>query len=144
MEHISRLFNCALCLTQCVICSSCDHGNIYCSSNCARSARQKSCKESNKRYQQSKKGRMNNALRQQRFRERVKNKVTDQGSQITPQDALLVSVENRAEKSIDRQEKNRMKCCCCQMTVSDWVRYGFLQQTARANTLHSLSGHRPP
>lgn len=73
----------------------------------------KSCKESNKRYQNSKKGRINNALRQQRFRERLRNNVTDHGSQVTHQDALLLPVKNRSEKWVDRQEKGRMKCCCC-------------------------------
>lgn len=144
MKHATRLFNCTLCLSQCVICSSCDHGNIYCSPDCARSARQKSCKESNKRYQKSKKGRINNALRQQRFRERLRNNVTDHGSQVTHQDALLLPVKNRSEKWVDRHEKGRMKCCCCQNPVSDWVRYGFLQQTARAKTQHSSSYYRPP
>ena len=73
MKHSSRLFSCSFCLQQVVICSHCDRGNIYCSPKCAINARKQYCKESNKRYQQTTKGKFNNALRQKRFRARQKN-----------------------------------------------------------------------
>ena len=77
MEPSSRLFYCALCYTQCVICSPCDYGQIYCSPDCSKSARQKSCNEAEKRYQQTPKGKLNHKLRQQRYRERQSKIMTE-------------------------------------------------------------------
>jgi hypothetical protein len=39
MDTDARLFNCARCHRQVVICSRCDRGNLYCGSQCAQSAR---------------------------------------------------------------------------------------------------------
>ncbi|MFZ3119313.1 MAG: hypothetical protein WA159_13445 [Variovorax sp.] len=39
METTSRLFNCAGCRRQCLICSACDRGQRYCGSACAQTAR---------------------------------------------------------------------------------------------------------
>ena len=83
MELSSRLFNCALCHIQCVICSPCDNGQIYCSPDCSRSARKKSCNEGEKRYQQTPKGKLNHALRQKRYRERECKIVTDHTCQTS-------------------------------------------------------------
>ncbi len=144
MEPISRLYYCALCHVQCTICSSCDHGQIYCGLDCAHSARQKSCKEAEQRYQQTHKGKMNHALRQRRYLARLKIKVTDQGYQSTPQDDLLASVEKETIKAVIKHIKEPFECCCCHKPVSSWVRYDFLQQTARSNSPVSLHCDRPP
>ena len=144
MEPLSRLFSCALCLAQCVICSSCDRGQIYCGPDCACSARKKSCKEAEQRYQRTFRGKMNHALRQRRYRTRLHDKVTDRGSQVVSPHALLVSVEKRAVKLVNRHENGQLKCCCCQEPLSNWLRAGFLQQTTRANTPTLLLFARPP
>lgn len=144
MEPISRLFICALCLAQCVICSPCDHGQIYCGPVCSHSSRQKSCKEAEQRYQKTLRGKMKHALRQRRYRARLREKVTDQGSKPAHQHALLISVEKRAEKAVDGHESGRLKCCCCQAILSNWLRTGFLQQSMRANTPTFLLYARPP
>jgi len=39
MQSSARLFNCARCRRQVVICSHCDRGNIYCSKRCSQTAR---------------------------------------------------------------------------------------------------------
>ena len=39
MEHAPRLFQCALCHTQSIVCSKCDRGQIYCGTGCAIFAR---------------------------------------------------------------------------------------------------------
>lgn len=77
MKHSLRLYSCTFCHTQVLICSNCDRGQIYCASTCALTARKKSCKQANRRYQKTFKGKMNNALRQRRFRQRSKKIVTD-------------------------------------------------------------------
>jgi hypothetical protein len=127
MEHTSRLFSCALCHAQTIVCSVCDRGQIYCGSVCSNAARQKSCKEASHRYQKTFKGKMNNALRQKRYRERLREKVTHHGSkQITP-DGLLQLVKSRPQKPAVIQNFEAMKCCFCQVAVPFWIRHGFLR-----------------
>lgn len=127
MKHTPRLFSCALCLLQTVICSHCDRGQIYCSPECSQAARQKSCREAEKRYQNTLNGKMKHALRQRRYRERLRKIVTDHGSQSTPQDALLHSVENKTTKMKINHEAKTMRCSFCQNAVSFWLRRGFLR-----------------
>ena len=88
MEQSTRLFNCAHCKCQVIICSRCDRGNIYCK-QCRLSARKKSLLAAAKKYQNSYKGKLNNAKRQQAYRQRQQKKVTDHGSNGLPYNALL-------------------------------------------------------
>ncbi len=75
----ARLYHCARCHRQVWICSSCDRGNRYCRNDCPQIARQQSQRQASQKYRSSRKGRLANAERQRRFRQR-KNKVTHQGS----------------------------------------------------------------
>ncbi len=70
MTRSARLYLCALCRRQVSICSHCDHGNIYCGKPCSDTARDERQKLSARRYQRSRKGRLSNANRQRRFREK--------------------------------------------------------------------------
>ena len=126
MKPTSRLFSCLLCFSQTVICSTCDRGQLYCSNACSAFARQQSCKRAGIRYQQTFKGKMNHALRQRRYRERLKQKVTHQGSITSTEDGLLLPVENKPEQSIEKQYDGPIKCSFCQNTVPLWLRSGFL------------------
>ena len=74
-----RSYQCALCHSQVHICRRCDRGNIYCPT-CAPLARRASIGRAKKRYRQSRRGRFHHAKRQQRYRARKINKVTDHGS----------------------------------------------------------------
>lgn len=143
MKHSSRLFYCSSCLQQVVICSHCDRGNIYCSPKCALITRQKYCKASNKRYQQTQKGRLNNALRQKRFRARLKNKVTDHSSQNIRKNALLQKAKNNATMNVIKQDADDMKCCFCNKTVHYWLRHDFLRYYAKKN-IKKLRYSKPP
>jgi hypothetical protein len=49
MQSSARLFNCARCQRQVVICSHCDRGNIYCAKRCSQSARPQSRREAGRR-----------------------------------------------------------------------------------------------
>ncbi|MFP5459689.1 MAG: hypothetical protein ACLGG7_13210, partial [Bacteriovoracia bacterium] len=70
-----RLFSCARCGDQVVICTRCDHGNIYCFKGCARNARLESLRHAGKRYREDNKGaRLLAAARQAAYRERQKEK----------------------------------------------------------------------
>ena len=136
MENIARLFNCAQCQQQVLICTDCDRGNIYCGPICSEISRHCSLQESNKRYQNSRKGKLKHAARQKRYREHQKSDekiVTDQGCQsMIFNDSLFMAKETT--KSIDIG-----KFCCdfCGKSCSTFVRIDFLcsQSSILANVL---------
>jgi len=72
METKTRTFNCRRCHIQVFICTQHDRGNVYCSMNCSKIARQKSLRASGKKYQMTRKGRFKHAARQKHYRERQK------------------------------------------------------------------------
>ena len=91
MCRTARLFNCARCRCQVVICRHCDCSHRYCSANCAQLSRMDKQREAAIRYQLSLKGRRAHAIRQQRYRERQKEKVTHQSSPKQSFNDLLFS-----------------------------------------------------
>jgi hypothetical protein len=95
-----RLFNCAGCHAEVIICRPCDRGNIYCSSVCAALARKKYMKKAGDIYQGTKEGMHMHAERQKRYRKRLKDKqlkiVTQQGSQEAHVSDLLPMKINNA------------------------------------------------
>jgi hypothetical protein len=78
VEGAARLFLCARCRVQVVICSCCDRGQIYCADGCAQEARHQAQRAAGRRYQASRRGRLAHAARSGRWRARQKN-VTHQG-----------------------------------------------------------------
>ena len=70
MENAARLFTCASCRRQVVLCRRCDHGNIYCTRSCSDRARRRSMRLAGQCYQDSRRGRHKHAERQRRYRER--------------------------------------------------------------------------
>ena len=84
----ARLFLCAGCRTQSLICSCCDRGQIYCAGDCAARARRHALRAAGRRYQTSRPGRLAHADRTRRYRARGK-KVTHHGSPELPRDDLL-------------------------------------------------------
>ena len=90
----ARLFQCALCYTQTLICSLCDRGHQYCSASCSGKARRESLRRANRKYAQSRNGKHHNAERQRRYRLRKIRKVTDQGSKPTPPPVSLPLLMN--------------------------------------------------
>ena len=87
MESTGRLFLCACCREQVLICRRCDRGQRYCRT-CAKEARRASVREAGRRYQQSRQGRFAHAARSRLHRERNK-KVTHQGSPVLANDVVL-------------------------------------------------------
>ena len=49
MQSSARVFNCARCHGQVVICSHCDRGNLYCGKRCSQAARRQSQREAARR-----------------------------------------------------------------------------------------------
>ena len=128
MEPTSRLFQCALCHTQVIVCSKCDHGQIYCSDSCSALARQQSLRAAGKRYQATINGKRNHAARQARYEMKLKSNLTHHGSPYTSQCASMHELENNAKKSENEQQKLRLICCFCYKPVSAWFRMDFLHR----------------
>lgn len=135
MAHPPRLFNCARCACQVVICSHCDRGQIYCAGDCARAARKESLNQSGQRYQASRNGRLHHATRQARYQERQRQKVTHQGSVPRARHDSLVqqlkwlfseiaSNTSRPDTAIEVE----LACHFCHRPCSSFVRWVFLSQ----------------
>ena len=89
-DQPARLYLCARCRVQVVLCSRCDRGNRYCGRLCSRQARAQARRLTAQRYQRSRRGRMAHAQRSRRWRQRrvaaadggdAAQNVTHQGSQ---------------------------------------------------------------
>jgi hypothetical protein len=82
IEDSHRMFHCAGCHGQVMICRRCDRGQRYCSAECAHSGRRRSVREAGRRYQRSPLGARNNAARQKRWRLRIATTVTHHTSTV--------------------------------------------------------------
>lgn len=130
MQESQRLYHCLRCRAQVVICSRCDRGNRYCPQGCSQLARQESLNRAGKKYQQTRTGRVNNAARQQRFRERQRQKVTHQCSN----DLTLYDVVKR--KPVKRSEAEKVTlaltytaCHFCDRQGNGFFRQDFLHSS---------------
>lgn len=130
-----RLFNCASCFSQAVICSHCDRGNIYCSPDCAVTARTENQKRASRRYQNSPRGRRHHAARQAAYRARLKEKVTHQGSLHLPLNDLLLLHPEVDPVPLSRGQKQVLCCCFCQTSLHPALRTGFLSRLPRPDAL---------
>lgn len=148
METPVRLFHCARCHCQVVICSRCDRGQIYCSGECSQHARRESVRAAGRRYQRSRRGRLRHAERQCRYRRR-REKVTHQGS---PPVALDASLRADTEGSVASSQRvvqagtpgPALRCHFCARAGSTWVRLGFLHRRATSASQSILNTAVPP
>lgn len=70
MDQPARLYLCARCRAQVLLCSRCDRGNRYCGRQCRHQAREQARREAAQRYQRSWRGRIAHAQRSRRWRQR--------------------------------------------------------------------------
>ncbi|MCP4288719.1 MAG: hypothetical protein GY792_30565 [Gammaproteobacteria bacterium] len=132
MENSARVFNCARCQRQVVICRRCDRGNIYCGSACSHRARCESQRTAARRYQHTHRGRLAHAQRQRRYRSRGR-KVTHQGSTTPPRyDSLRlkarVALMRRGSSAVP--EAQGLYCHFCHRLCIAFVRLDFLHSSA--------------
>ena len=128
MQNTARLFHCARCRVQVLICSRCDRGNIYCGSRCSQLSRRDSLREAARRYQRTRRGRLCHAERQRRYRRHL-NKVTHQGSvPSAPRDSLRPESRTVLQHSLRSPSIQAPGPCChfCRRPCSAFVRLDFL------------------
>jgi hypothetical protein len=70
MDRPARLYLCARCRVQVILCSRCDRGSRYCGRQCRYQAREQARRETAQRYQRSRRGRIAHAMRSRRWRQR--------------------------------------------------------------------------
>ena len=105
-DQTGRLFLCARCQAQVLVCSPCDRGQRYCANGCANITRRTRQREAGKRYQQSRIGRRKHAARTHQWRKRraaAAKIVTYQGSQVIPGSDVLAANESPPAISPDSQ-----------------------------------------
>ena len=125
-----RLFNCVLCNNPALICRDCDRGQQYCSDACRHKARQNSLKRASKKYAKSRKGKLNNAQRQKRFRERQRNKVTHQGSCLVASHVEVVKPKQPIKQRLKmRYPLSSCRCHMCGRQCSPFFRRDFLHRS---------------
>ena len=120
----------------------CDRGHVYCAEACAQKARRRSQRESGRRYQMSRRGRINHAARARRYRAR-KNNVTHQGSAPDQSDDLLredQAVAMAEHSAPDSSSQPRWRCHRCGRHCSQLVRHDFLQRCR--DSWPNRRGHR--
>ncbi len=142
--HSARLFQCACCHIQVILCSTCDRGNIYCLL-CAPLARRNSLRKAGKRYQDSRRGRAHHAARQKQYRQRQQQKVTHQGSTVTTYDDVLSHAPN---EPIAQTESGKLMPCIychgCGRPCDGYLRMDFIQRYLRAQANASVAWPNGP
>ena len=149
-----RLFLCARCHAQALVCSCCDRGQIYCAGGCAQEARHHAQRAAGQRYQTSHRGRLAHAARAGRWRARQKN-VTHQGSPPPPADdgvsvdAVVTASKPPAASSRDGATRSRghgpafWRCHWCGWRCPPFVRIGFLRRRRRGSSRGQTSRRAP-
>ena len=153
-EQSARLFLCARCRVQVVVCRQCDRGQRYCASACAATTRRALQRQAARRYQHSRAGRFKHALRTRRWRARqvvLANIVTHQGSHDPPSDAVLPATQTSAlaaqpcttTMSISTTtaiHRHAWRCHWCCAPCAALVRQGFIRHSHSPRPRH---GHSP-
>ena len=141
-----RLFLCAGCRHQVIVCSCCDRGQIYCVDGCARQARRRTVQQAGRRYQASHRGRRMHAARMGRWRAR-QQKVTHHGSPVPPAGDLLapaaMTILRDAAAPADQPRLSGPHCHWCGRSCLPLLRQGFLRRRRRHRGHLDTSRRRP-
>lgn len=156
MDRTARLYLCAHCREQVLLCSECDHGQRYCSRACSNMSRRERRRETVRRYQRSERGRRNHVARTASWRARRRAQrqasaggeipvVTHMGRHPTSVDALLPACEtpstcdfsvltesagDTALASLEVAPVAALVCRRCKRAVRPEVRLDFLHVSA--------------
>jgi hypothetical protein len=167
MDRAARLFLCARCRDQVLLCSHCDRGQQYCSRACSSLSRLERRRETAERYQSSRSGRLKHAARTACWRERrrserqasasgdIDKEVTHQGCLDAGAAALLLacdppsacestvlteSAHDATRVSAGAAQFAALVCRRCAHLLLPHVRLGYL----RTNSVRQRGGHDHP
>jgi len=138
-----RLFLCARCREQVVLCSRCDRGQRYCGQACADAVRRDRQRAAGQRYQCSSAGRSKHAERSRRWRLSQKAQqnepsidasatVTHHGPPEPVGDAPRpLAIAERSPASAGVTVPAQWHCPGCTRLLRPWVRQGFMRMRRR-------------
>lgn len=142
MQATGRLFLCAHCRAQVIICRRCDRGQRYCD-GCAKEVRRARVREAGRRYQKTRQGRLAHAERARRHRARRK-KVTHQGSPTPAPDVVLrvdrIDVRLMTAPARPPVSPAPFHCHRCAIALPSLVRNGPLRRRGPRSTNHANGG----
>jgi hypothetical protein len=123
-----RLFLCARCRTQVLICRRCDRGQTYCAGICAQEARRERQREARRRYQATPRGRAMHAERNRRYRVR-RRCVTDHGLSGARGERFVPPVNTAStEQPRSATAPGLGLCHRCRRSASAFLRLSFLSR----------------
>ena len=128
-EASCRMFLCARCRSQVLVCRRCDRGQIYCVGTCAQEARRDRQREARRRYQATPRGRAMHAARSRRYRARGQC-VTDHSPANEQKAGPLLELqvgEALSEPSRSRKSPLQWRCHHCRRSTSEFVRLSPLR-----------------
>jgi len=130
----ARLFVCAECRAQALICSCCDRGQIYCAGDCGPLVRRRSQQAAGARYQASRRGQRAHAERARRYRAR-REKVTHHGSPAPAPDDCLSPGSRMIARGVTNPDQRLRQlashCHWCGRRCPALVRQGFSRRRGR-------------
>ena len=137
MENSARLYHCARCRCQVIVCRFCDRGQIYCTGSCAQLARTTALRAAGKRYRQTRLGKLKQALRQQRYRQRLRRslqqKVTHHRSLLEPPHDLLTTTVKKTRRRAVQAKDQEIGCHFCGRSGWIFLRLGFLRRFSQVS-----------
>jgi hypothetical protein len=144
-EVSCRMFLCARCRSQVLVCRRCDRGQIYCIGTCAQQARRDNQREARRRYQATPRGRAMHAARNRCYRARGRC-VTDHGLANVPKAGPLLGSEvdgALSEPSSSRKSPGQWLCHHCRRSASAFARLSALRP-GRHRCKKGQISHRGP
>lgn len=132
-ESSCRMFLCAGCRCQVLVCRRCDHGQIYCVGTCAQEARRDRQREARRRYQATPRGRALHTERNRRYRTRQLHRVTDHGLAKEPEarPSLGLAVNAALSQPPSRKSSGHARCHHCGCLASAFLRQSALRSGYR-------------
>ena len=130
MPSSSRLYQCCRCYAQVIVCRQCDRGQRYCTGGCSSAARKESIKRAGEKYRATRRGRINNAARQQRHRERQQQKVTHHRSPAIMRRDLLPTLPDELKRAgMPVKSGATLRCHHCSAVCDPFLRSDFLHRS---------------
>ena len=124
IDDTARLYHCARCHAQTMICRCCDRGNVYCP-ECALPAHQEARRRASQRYQKSRQGQLHHAARQRRYREKQTEKMTHNGS-LEAESPVAHSTKQNPSISWHLAAAEIIGCHFCGEICSPFLRADYL------------------
>jgi hypothetical protein len=138
-----RMFLCARCRCQALVCRRCDRGQLYCAGTCAQKARHGRQRKARRRYQATVRGRAMHAERSRRYRAR-QQRVTDHGLTKPGNEGFSPRSDVNAVSSaplLNRRSPTHPICHFCHRPASAFLRLSALRPRRQRGRMGEIYGN---